>query len=403
MGSNEFDVVIVGAGVVGAALACALGNSRLRVAVIEARPVSDSWPSGGGELEAFDARVSAITPSSQQWLRQLAAWPGDLGQRVSPYRSMTVWDAEGTGRVDFDAADVNQPALGYIVENRLLQCGLLQLLRALPNISVLAPLAIARIEKTARGYTLFDDHQQAWHTSLLVAADGANSQIRKLAGFTVREWAYGHDAIVATVACEYAHQQTAWQRFLPEGPLAFLPLYSEQCPDSLCSIVWSAVPEYADELMALEDRAFCEALGAAFEHRLGAVLQCSQRFRFPLRQRHAVDYVAPGLALVGDAAHTIHPLAGQGVNLGLADARVLAEELLRALQRDLPVGELSVLQRYQRRRKTHNLSMMAGMQGFKSLFENDQLPIRWARNTGMRWFDRSLSLKRRVMRQAMGL
>jgi 2-octaprenylphenol hydroxylase len=155
--------------------------------------------------------------------------------------------------------------------------------------------------------------------------------------------------------------------------------------------------------MALDDRAFAEQLGQAFEHRLGAVLEVARRFSFPLRQRHARDYVQEGLALVGDAAHTIHPLAGQGINLGLLDVQVLAEELLRARERELPLAGLAVLQRYQRRRKAHNLAMMAAMEGFKRLFAQPALPLRWARNTGMRWLDQAAPLKHQIMKKAMGL
>lgn len=402
MMSEDFDVVIVGAGIVGSALAVALGASSLRVAVIEARSVSAEWPLSESGVAGFDARVSAITLASRDWLQALNAWPGALGQRVSPYRLMHVWDAEGTGSVDFDAAEVNQPVLGHIVENRLLSCALLQQLQAQPNITLLSPLQIKAITPGPEGVELRDNDDSCFRAGLVVAADGANSAIRSMLDIPVREWPYGHDAIVATVECERDHQQTAWQRFLPQGPLAFLPLRDAKAPEKLCSIVWSALPGRCDQLMGLDDGEFAAQLGAAFEHRLGKIIACSRRFRFPLTQRHALNYVQPGLALVGDAAHTIHPLAGQGVNLGLSDARVLSEEILRAASRGLNVGELSVLKRYQRRRKSENLLMMAGMEGFKRLFEEDRLPVRWARNVGMRWFDRSGLLKRRVIRQAMG-
>lgn len=401
--SEHFDVIVVGAGIVGSALAASLAGSALRVAVIEARSLDAGWPHAEPGVAGFDARVSAITLASQQWLQKFSAWPGDLGQRVSPYRFMHVWDADGTGSVDFDAADVNQPVLGHIVENRLLAAALLQRLEAQTNIRLLAPLQVEAINVTPQGLELRADNAECFSAALVVAADGANSAIRSMLDMPVREWQYGHDAIVATVQCERDHQQTAWQRFLPEGPLAFLPLRDTDAPQKFCSIVWSALPSRADFLMGLSDAQFMKALGDAFEHRLGEVQACSRRFRFPLTQRHALNYVQPGLALVGDAAHTIHPLAGQGVNLGLSDARVLAEELLRATTRGLGAGEISVLKRYQRRRKSENLLMMAGMEGFKRLFEEDRLPVRWARNVGMRWFDQSGPLKRRVIRQAMGL
>ena len=190
---------------------------------------------------------------------------------------------------------------------------------------------------------------------------------------------------------------------MPEGPLAFLPLHSSKFDEGFSSIVWSAIPQYAENLMVLDDQEFCENLAKAFEGQLGSISAVGSRVCFPLKQRHAVSYVKPGLALVGDAAHTIHPLAGQGINLGLLDVKVLAEELLRAAARSLKPGELSVLKRYERRRKSSNLAMMASMEGFKRLFEQPALPVRWARNTGMRCLDKTMWLNHQLMRKAMGL
>lgn len=399
----DYDVVIIGAGLVGSALACALGDSALRVALVEAGELSPEWPDSQAAIDGFDARVSALTVASRHWLQALGAWPGDQQQRVSPYEYMHVWDAEGTGSIRFSAAEVNQPVLGHIVENRLVAAGLLRRLKDGRNIEILAPVKLESLQAIDEGYRFTLDNGNTLTTSLLVAADGANSRIRQLTDIPVREWDYGHHAIVATVACAKPHQRTAWQRFLPEGPLAFLPLSTGVGDEQFCSIVWSAIPGYAQNLMALDDGEFRQQLGQAFEWRLGEISDCSRRFSFPLRQRHATDYVRPGLALVGDAAHTIHPLAGQGVNLGLMDARVLAEEILKAWQRQLNPGSEAVLKRYQRRRKTDNLAMMASMEGFKRLFEQNHLTLRWLRNTGMRWLDNATPLKRQVMRQAMGL
>jgi 2-octaprenylphenol hydroxylase len=233
-----------------------------------------------------------------------------------------------------------------------------------------------------------------------VAADGALSPTRELLGLRTREWDYGHRAIVTTARFERGHAHTAWQRFLPTGPLALLPLASAS--GRLCSIVWSIDEDEADALLAKDDEAFAAALTTASEAVLGAATDCSPRRAFPLRQRHAVDYVLPGAALVGDAAHSIHPLAGQGINLGLSDVNVLAEELRRALDRGLAPGRLDVLKRYQRRRKGDNLRMMAAMDGFKRLFEQDAPPLRWLRNAGMRGVGAMPALKRRIIREAMG-
>ena len=218
----------------------------------------------------------------------------------------------------------------------------------------------------------------------MIAADGANSAVRRLAGCATREWDYLHHAIVTSVRCEQPHHRTAWQRFTDDGPLAFLPL-DRQGDEHWCSIVWSTTPEQATRLMALDDEAFRVELGKAFEHRLGRVEAADPRLCIPLRQRHAKRYVEPGLALIGDAAHTIHPLAGQGVNLGFLDAAVLAEVLLHAHGRGERLADERVLSRFERRRMPHNLGMMAAMEGFQRLFQADPLPLRWLRNAGSTW------------------
>jgi 2-octaprenylphenol hydroxylase len=410
MGSSatQYDVIIVGAGIVGSALACALGGSDLKVAVIEGRPLDSDWPEQIDTVEGFDCRVSALTLASQQFLQSLAVWPLLAEHRLSAYQHMHVWDAEGTGSIDFHADEIHQAALGHIVENTITMAALLQVLQQQRNVALFSGVKLQSMDAIesqaeANEHLLTLDDGRKIQAKLVVAADGGQSIVRQLAGFTLREWDYGHQAIVCTVACEQPHQQTAWQRFLPEGPLAFLPLATATASQQFCSIVWSALPDYADRLMAMGDKAFSLALQQAFESKLGEVQAVSRRFAFPLRQRHAIDYIKPGLALVGDAAHSIHPLAGQGVNLGLMDVQVLAEELLRAQQRQLDIGSELVLGRYQRRRKTENLAMMAAMDGFKRLFEQPSLPLRWARNTGMRWLDKAGPLKRRIMRRAMGL
>ena len=405
---KAYDVVVVGAGLAGSALVCALakGDGDLRIALVEANPLSVDTPLLKNSVDNFDPRVSALTLASQKFLQGLSIW--QQIPRVAPYHKMHVWDADGTGAVDFDAHEVNEPALGFIVENRLTQSALVECLQRHSNVSCYPSVKVVQLSESVEGLrTLSLDDGAQLEAPLIVAADGANSQLRKMAGFDMREWDYQHQAIVATVEIEKPHADTAWQRFLPEGPLAFLPLQSmggefDEQPH-YCSIVWSAVPEYAAQLMALDDEVFSQQLGQAFEGKLGEVISVSKRFSFPLRQRHATDYVQAGLALVGDAAHTIHPLAGQGINLGFGDVQALSEEILRARARSLHLSDFSILKRYQRRRKADNLSMMAAMDGFKRLFAETNIAVRWLRNTGMHWFNRSLMVKRKVMRAAMGL
>lgn len=401
MAGKQYDIIIVGAGIAGSALACALGDSDLKIAVVEAQPLALQWPPMEPVIDGYDPRVSALTVASQEFLASLGVWPAIARRRISPYRHMQVWDAEGTGSIAFNAEEINQPLLGHIVENRLTVAALLFRLADYPGIELCSGMRLVTMKTIKAQRQLEMEDGTIMQAPLVVAADGANSRIRELAGIATNEWSYGHNAIVATVKTQQPHQQTAWQRFLPEGPLAFLPLAGGD--DHYCSIVWSAIPEYCEHLIALDDKKFAQQLGQAFEHRLGGIEAVSRRFSFPLRQRHALDYVQAGLALVGDAAHTIHPLAGQGINLGLLDVQVLAEELLRAHERQLPVADLAVLERYQRRRKAHNLTMMAAMEGFKRLFAEPALPLRWARNTGMRLLDKAAPLKHRIMKQAMGL
>ncbi|MFT6310199.1 MAG: 2-octaprenylphenol hydroxylase [Porticoccus sp.] len=408
--NKQYDVVIVGAGLSGSALACALGESGLKIALLEGSSLPAAAPLAASKVGEFDPRVSALTEASREFLQQIDVWDSMQRIAVSPYSHMTVWDAQGTGEIEFDAGEVQQPRLGHIVENRITNWCLLQRLSALPidvfshtKVSDLLEITTTDVAIGDAAYSLVLEDGSTMQASLVVAADGALSIIRTLAGFETREWDYNHKAIVATVECEGHHQHTAWQRFLPQGPLALLPLTDADNGKHYCSIVWSAELNYADELSALTDDEFRSALGKAFEYRLGEITAVSKRFSFPLRQRHAKQYFKPGLVLVGDAAHSIHPLAGQGINLGLQDVQVLAEEIIRGAKRGLAVGDETILRRYQRRRMADNLAMMAAMDGFKRLFERPELPVRWLRNAGLRWLGKIPAVKNTIIRQAMGL
>ncbi|TDL97020.1 2-octaprenyl-3-methyl-6-methoxy-1,4-benzoquinol hydroxylase [Stutzerimonas stutzeri ATCC 17588 = LMG 11199] len=395
----QADLIIVGAGMVGSTLALALEGSGLNIVVLDASPleVADFDPLGG-----FEPRVSALSAASQRILQRVGAWPGIAARRASPYTDMHVWDGSGTGQIHFSAETVHAEVLGHIVENRVVQDALLETMQRGGRLQLIGDARVEQLTQTAEGWRLTLGDGRELHTPLMIAADGANSAIRRLAGCETREWDYLHQAIVTSVRCSEAHQRTAWQRFTDDGPLAFLPL--ERDGDRhWCSIVWSVTEAEARRLMALDDLAFCAALERAFEQRLGEVLEVDPRLCIPLRQRHAKRYVQPGLALIGDAAHTIHPLAGQGVNLGLLDAAVLAEVLKAAIARGERAADVRVLSRFERRRMPHNLAMMAAMEGFERLFQADPLPLRWLRNTGLKAVEALPEAKALFVRQALGL
>ena len=399
--SEHYQVVIVGAGMVGAALAAGLANSDISIALIEPNRAPEP-PASRIDCADFGSRVSAITAQSESLLTQLGAWDLINTARKSAYQGMTVWDAEGTGEVNFSASELHVPCLGTIVENREIVWALQQVVEQASNITIIRDVVTHIDNQDEQGLTpVFLASGKTLSTQLLVGADGALSRIKQWGEFASCEWDYEHQALVATIEVEQSHQHTAWQRFRPEGPLALLPLAADN--DRTCSIVWSTNDEECQQLLSLAEEEFCAALSAASEQCLGKVLKVGPRMAFPLRQRHAKNYVVPGIALVGDAAHTIHPLAGQGVNLGFKDVAALTEELLRAHQQELSLGNLQVLQRYERRRQADNLIMMGAMEGFKRLFAAQQPMIRLLRNQGMRLFNRAAAIKQHVVMQAMGL
>lgn len=383
---------------VGSALALALRHSGLHVLLLDGGPLTVRPFDASA---AFEPRVSALSAASQRILERLGAWEGIAQRRATPYRHMQVWDGSGTGQVHFSAASVHAQVLGHIVENRVVQDGLLERLHD-SDVGLLPNARLEQLRRSGKDWlvTLHDGRQL--RAPLVVAADGANSAVRRLAGCETREWDYLHHAIVTSVRCTAGHQATAWQRFTDEGPLAFLPLSRDGAQD-WCSIVWSTTPEHAERLMALDEPAFNKALQQAFEGRLGDVLHTDPRVCVPLRQRHAKRYVDEGLALIGDAAHTIHPLAGQGVNLGFLDAAVLAEVLIGACERGERLADVKVLGRYERRRMPHNLALMAAMEGFERLFQANPLPLRWLRNSGLKLVEQMPEAKAVFVRQALGL
>ncbi|MBX2808746.1 MAG: UbiH/UbiF/VisC/COQ6 family ubiquinone biosynthesis hydroxylase [Cellvibrionaceae bacterium] len=402
--AHHYDLVIVGAGIVGASLAALLANRQqnhaLKIALIDKQP-APVLPERIADKPAFDPRVLALTPFSEQLLQDLKAWPRILQQGACRYRHMAIWDNEGTGHIEFNARSLQQASLGTIVENRAVLDALLHVLQQQRQIHIFRETAVTALQRQQQRVELLLDNGSELSADLLVAADGAHSKIRQQLALPVREWSYQQQAIVTTVKTQGSHQYTAWQNFQASGPLAFLPL--DHPSEQYSAIVWSADNDRAASLRALTDTAFAEALTRLSENRLGKVIAVDKRFCIPLMQRHAIDYFSEQAVLIGDAAHSIHPLAGQGVNLGLLDAQALAIEISRAHQRRLPLSEASILRRYQRQRKRHNLEMMLLMEGFKQLFGRRELSIRWLRNQGMRSINAITPIKHWLAKQAMGI
>lgn len=392
---KHYPVIVIGGGMVGSTLACLLAKQSIDVAVIEARRPDDYQPD-----DAFDLRVSAISPYSQSILQQAGAWDDILSKRLTPYEAMSVWDSSGDGQVQFDAAEVGMPYLGHIIENRMIQLALLASCEAYTNLDMYLPNRLQQLEPlTEGGYRVHLDDGQCLQCDLLVGADGPNSLVRSMASIDVKRDDYAQKGLVAVVETEKPHQATAWQAFMPSGPLAFLPL-GGSADSTHCSIVWSLPADQADRLLHIDEAAFKQQLAAAFQHRLGDVVSISQRAAFPLKGSQAEQYVLPHLALIGDAAHTIHPLAGLGVNLGIKDAATLAEVL--GAVRSHKLGDYLTLRRYERARRGDNVLTMKSMEGFKLLFGNRLSPWMLLRNRGLNLVNQSRWLKRQFMHKAAG-
>jgi 3-demethoxyubiquinol 3-hydroxylase len=393
--NDNFDVVIVGGGMVGAAVACSLGGGRLRVAVIESSPPQVFEPN-----QPHDLRVSALSIASKNILESVGAWGGVESRRFCPFRRMRVW--ETAGDTEFCSDDIDYPELGYIVENRVTQLALLDRLHDFDNVELICPASIAKISYSAGQPIQHSDLElmdgRVLSAKVLVAADGGQSKVRQIVGLGVTSWDYKQHALVIYIETEYGQQDITWQRFVPSGPQAFLPLTGHYG-----SIVWYNSPDEIKRLKALSNERLLAELVATFPDCLGKVNKVLATASFPLKRQHAQAYVKPGVALVGDAAHMINPLAGQGVNIGLLDAAALAEVLLEADKEGLDIGDVAVLKRYEHLRRNENLKMMTVMDVFYRVFSNEVLPLKFLRNLGLGLAERILPAKKMVMRHAMGL
>jgi 2-octaprenylphenol hydroxylase len=397
----DFHIVIVGGGMVGAcaaALAAADPHlSELRIAVLEAHPPT-APPQGD-----VDLRVSAVSRASQRILTAVGAWSLVSQQSLSPYEDMVVWDAagkpRGAGAIHFSASATSEPNLGHIVENRRLQWALYDSPSFRQRIALLrAELAGLTFERDRAAIALSDGRTLS--AALVIGSDGAASLSRKLAGIETSGWNYDQRAFVTHVRTEHPHARTAWQRFLADGPIAFLPL-----ADGRSSIVWTTRPAHAEHLATCPPEAAAREIELALDGVLGKVEVAAARVHFPLRLTHARKYCKERFALVGDAAHSIHPLAGQGVNLGFLDCAALVQVLAQEIEDGGAVealAELRVLRRYERWRKSENLIALGLVDGLNRLFSNPDGTLSWIRRTGLGVVDSSALAKRFFMGRAMG-
>jgi 2-polyprenylphenol 6-hydroxylase len=386
---RRHEVVVVGGGVVGASSALAFLREGFDVALVERGPRPAPF-----RPEAHDARVYAIAPASVRFLEALGAWKAVREARAGAYERMRVWERSPGRALGFDAAELGVPELGFIVEDSLLRASLWS---ALGAASVRTGVGVADCEFGPGRSRLKLGDGDVLEAALVVAAEGAESKLRERAGLESGGWHYPQRSITCHVETAQMHRRTAFQRFLPGGPLAFLPL-----ADGRSSIVWSTTTAEAEALMALPDEAFRARLSGAIDDVLGPVRSATPRLAFPLRLLHASEYVREGLALVGDSAHVIHPLAGQGVNLGLADAEALAAVAAAARDAKRPIGRRRVLQRYERARQAANLEVMALTDALHRLFRSRAPGVAALRELGMGLVERSGPLKHALARRAMG-
>jgi len=385
------DMVIVGGGMVGLMVAAALRHSGLHIVVIE-RAVYQPVMSMG-----LDCRVSAIVQGNVDILKSVGVWQY-LEDKAEPMTSMRIWDGQEQGGIRFEAAEIGEDKLGVLVENVSLIQALQNTLKESADVELLCPESVAAVVWKRDGVEVRLDSGQIFNTPLVVGADGGRSWLREQADIDVFSRDYGQKGIVATVKPRFSHQNTAMQRFLNTGPLALLPM-----KDDMCSIVWSAANERADELLALSDDDFKHELNLEVGGVFGGIVEVGKRAAFPLKGQLARHIVRPRLALIGDAAHSIHPLAGLGVNLGLRDAMVLAQEIVDARKFEEDWGDMDVLQRYMKQRMPDVLMTMASMEGLHRSFKSEFPAWIKLRGLGMKALGNAGIVKQLLMKNSTGI
>lgn len=387
----KYDIIIVGAGLIGSAMACSLADTDYRIAIIDKSPA----PTPPNE-DGFEPRINAYNLATEQLLATIGIWQGLPAHRLFAFDKVEVRAEGGNGVVRFSASDLKQTHLGHFVENDLVVYHLSQRIAQSPNIDYFPSVEISDIQSQDEQLQLVTNDQQNFSTRLLLASDGANSPIRSLMAIDSHCKDYHQKCLVGTIHFDGDLNATAWQRFLSTGPLGLLPLAT-----GYCSLAWSCHHAYADQLIAMSDTQFMDALSQATQGRLGNILGVSNRCSFPLIAKHAQRYTAARTALIGDAAHSIHPLAGLGANLGFQDVAVISKLLRQAQDSGQDIGDSALLHRYQQQRRYHNSMIMFGMTAFNTLFSNQNFILNKARHFGMNIADQLPVIKRQLVKQAM--
>lgn len=390
---NAVDVIIVGAGMAGLSLACMLAErSSLSILVLESKSEFPVWLQ-----EKYASRVSAINLASRCILKNLTVWNAISARRVSRFERIQVWDENEDSEILFDSKEIGEMELGYIIENNAILNAFTDKLKNLSQVQCLFSVNIAEIKTNKDFIEVVTSENNTYRAKLLVVADGAHSRMRKVLGIGIKKKDYQQEAIVATVKTALPHGRTARQVFLSTGPLAFLPLEDEH----FCSIVWSLSQNEAEKIIVLQDKEFVSVLGEHFPF-LGEILESSARQSFHL-QMHTVDhYVKARVALIGDAAHSVHPLAGLGINMGFLDAASLADILLTARDAKKDIGAYEVLRKYERFRKADNFPLIIGIDLIQSLFQSRSKIIKRVRNLGLNWVNQVNFIKSFLCRYAVG-
>ncbi len=390
--SKQYDIVIVGAGLAGATLASGLAPTRLNIALLDRNPAPPA-PSGD-----YDLRVSSLNRGSENILKQIDAWPLIDASRAWRYDKVQVCQQDSSSRLTFDSTEIGEPYMGHMIENSNVVHALMRRVTAVNNIDFIDGINITDLSVNDQSTELETD-QGIFEAKLIVGADGPRSLIRKLAGFEETQGFYGQKCIVGTVNFDGNHRQTAWQRFLSTGPLGILPL-----APGYCSLAWSCESDFADERLQESEQDFINSLEQALDGHLGNIKAMPKRAAYPLTHMHPQNYVSHRIALIGDAAHTIHPLAGLGANLGITDAGALAQILSEQnQQKSFDPGQHQVLRRYERWRKPQNQIYLSTMSGLNMLFSKNLHSISSLRSIGLSIADKFTPAKNLLMQRAMGL